>query len=166
MPSRAPRASRRAVLVGGGLTGGTVIAATMAGCGSARRAEDAAVGAVDATAPAVGADSDLVDTVGRQLTTALALALATGASLPRLRPLARRLTALHRAHLEELGQPDDADGGKVQGSVETARARLLRSEEALQGRLVRAALDAESGALAQVFAAMAAAVAQERAVAS
>ena len=50
--------------------------------------------------------------------------------------------------------------------METARARLLRSEEKLQGRLVRAALEAESGALAQVFASMAAAVAQERTVAS
>ena len=38
------------------------------------------------------------------------------------------------------------------------------AEEKLQGQLVRAALEAESGALAQVFAAMAAAVAQERAV--
>ena len=138
----------------------------MSACGSARSDEDAPAGAVDPTEPAVDADSDLVESIGKQLTKALSLALATGTSVPGLRPLARRLTSLHRAHLDELSQPDQADGGKVAGSVETARARLLRSEEQLQGRLVRAALDAESGALAQVLASMAAAVAQERAVAS
>jgi hypothetical protein len=43
-----------------------------------------------------------------------------------------------------------------------ARSRLLAREERLQQRLVRAAVEAESGALAQVFASMAAAVAQQR----
>ena len=136
------------------------------GCGStgadgtARAADD------DPTAPAVDADSDLVEKVGGQITSALSLAVATGASVPQLRPLARRLSALHRAHLSELSQPDDVEDGEVKGSAETARARLLRAEEKLQQRLVRAAVEAESGALAQLFASMAAAIAQERAVAA
>ncbi len=138
----------------------------MAGCGSARSDENERAGAVDPTEPAVDADSDLVESVSKQLASALSLALATATSVPALRPLARRLASLHRSHLDELSEPDEADGGKVTGSVETARARLLRSEEKLQHQLVESALSAESGALAQVFASMAAAVAQERAVAS
>ena len=105
-----------------------------------------------------------MEKVGDQLRSALALALATGASVPQLRPLARRFAGLHRAHLRELSRSDDVEDGQVGGSVDAARARLLRSEERLQQRLVRAALAAESGALAQVFASMAAAVAQRRAV--
>ena len=73
---------------------------------------------------------------------------------------------MHRSHLGELSRPDDVEDGKVKGSVATARERLLRAEEKLQQQLVRAAVEAESGALAQVFASMAAAIAQERAVAA
>ena len=167
MPSRAPRASRRAVLVGGGVAGGAALATTLSGCGSADSDAGDSAGAADPTAPAVGADSDLVDRVAEHLGETLTLALSTGASFPALRPLTRRLVALHRAHLDELGRPGDGiSGGKVGGGAETARARLLRSEEKLQARLARAALEAESGALAQVLASMAAAVAQERLVAS
>jgi hypothetical protein len=157
-----PRASRRTVLTGGTVAGAAFLA--VAGCGVTQDGTSGAV-ADDPTAPAVDADSDLVQTVGGQLAATLALARATASSVPQLRPLARRLAALHRAHLGELSQPDDGKDGKVPGSAETARARLLRSEEKLQQHLVRAALAAESGALAQVFASMAAAVAQERAVA-
>ncbi len=161
---RPARASRRALLTGGAVAGATLLA--VSGCGStpsegaARAADD------DPTAPAVDADSDLVETVGGQVTKALALAVATGASVPQLRPLTRRLSELHRAHLGELSRPDDVEDGKVQGTTATARERLLRAEEKLQQQLVRAAVDAESGALAQVFASMAAAIAQERAVAA
>ncbi|MDZ5620772.1 hypothetical protein [Nocardioides bizhenqiangii] len=164
MSSPVPRTSRRAVLTGGTLVGVTL---ATAGCGATRAQDRAAATADDPTAPAVDTDSDLVESVGGRLATALALAAATGRSAPQLRPLARRLSTLHRAHLRELSQPDDVeDGGRVAGSTATARARLLRSEEKLQQQLVGAALAAESGALAQVFASMAAAVAQERAVAS
>ncbi|PWN03486.1 hypothetical protein DJ010_05035 [Nocardioides silvaticus] len=167
MPSRAPRASRRAVLVSGGLAGAAAIATTLSGCGSADPGAADSAGAADPTAPAVGADSDLADRVAEHLGETLTLALSTGASFPALRPLTRRLVALHRAHLDEIGRPgDDISGGRVDGGAETARARLLRAEDKLQGRLVRAALEAESGALAQVLASMAAAVAQQRLVAS
>lgn len=141
-----------------------MVTATAAGCGLVR-SDETATGTVDPSEPAVDADSDLVATVGQQLATALALAVATGSSVPQLRSLTRRLASLHRSHLDQLGQPDDVDAGRVTGIAATARARLLRAEETLQRQLVRAALDAESGALAQVLASMAAAVAQQRAVA-
>lgn len=155
-PTPATRASRRAVLGGGTAAGAALLATTSAGCGAEPSADGPA-------GPPVDSDSDLVGAISAQITEAATLALATGTAVPALRPLSRRFSALHTAHLRELGQDDDAPGGKVGGSPATAKARLLRSEERLQQRLVKAALDAESGALAQVFASMAAAIAQERA---
>lgn len=164
MPSPAP--SRRAVLTGSTAIGAVLLATTVAGCGLGSDDDATSAASVDPTSPAVDADSDLVERVGRQLASALSLAVATGASVPALRSLARGFDSLHRAHLRELSQPDDARDGKVGGGEAAARARLLRSEEKLERQLVQAALAAESGALAQVFASMAAAVAQRRAVAS
>ncbi len=165
MFSPAPRASRRAVLSGGTAAAAALVAAS--GCGFDQAADDAVAGAGDdPTAAAVDADSDLVETVGDHLRSALSLAVATAAADQRLRRLTGRLATVHRAHLRELGQPDDIEDRKVLGTAETARARLLNAEETLQRHLVTGALAAESGALAQVFASMAAAVAQERAVAS
>lgn len=163
MPSPVPRASRRAVL-GGGAVAGAVVLAVATGCGTDDGRRTGAV-SVEPSAPAVDADSDLVERVVDQITSVLALAKASGAAFPGLRPLTGPLVALHRAHLDELGR--SADGGRehMRGTADTARERLLRSETELQGRLVEAALAAGSGALAQVFASMAAAVAQRRAVA-
>jgi hypothetical protein len=139
--------------------------AFLAGCGPAADREDATgAAAVDPTEPAVDADSDLVEAVGGQIAHALALVVATGSAVPALRPHTRRLAALHRSHLGELSRPRGAGHGKVKGGHETAQAQLLGSEQKLQRQLVQAALDAESGALAQVLASMAAAVAQELAV--
>jgi hypothetical protein len=164
VPSPAPRASRRAVL-GSGAVAGVGLLAVVTGCGTddSRRTGPTSV---EPSAPAVDADSDLVTRVVAQVTSALALAKATGAAFPALRPLTGPFVALHRAHLDELGK--SADGGKrhVGGAADTGRERLLRAETELQGRLVDAALAAESGALAQVFASMAAALAQRRAVAA
>lgn len=165
MPSPAPRASRRAVLAGSTAAGAALLVATTSGCGVSTT-DQAGASVADTTAPAVDADSDLVETVARQLESALTLAAATGRSLPALKPFARPLVSLHRSHLGELGRTDAAGGGKVTGTAETARARLLRSEQKLQRQLVDAALVAESGALAQVFASMAAAIAQQLAVSS
>jgi hypothetical protein len=141
-------------------------AGLVSACGAVRSDEGAGADDTDPTVPAVDADSDLVETVGDQITEALALSVATASSVRALRLLGQRLSALHRAHLRELNRPEDVEKGRVGGTAETARARLLRSEERLQQELVRAAVAAESGALAQVFASMAAAVAQERTVAS
>lgn len=164
MSSPVPRASRRSVLTGTGAAVGVLLVGATAGCGLRQADESAGAAAVDPTEPAVDADSDLVETIGAQIAAALALAAATGAAFNQLRSLTRPLVAVHRFHLGELGLPDKDRHGTLKGSAATARARLLRSEEQLQQRLVRAALDAESGALAQVFASMAAAIAQQRAV--
>lgn len=155
-------------MVVGGLAGGTTLAATATGCGTVEGDPGRSAGPdpVDPTAPAVDADSDLVDTVAGRVADTLSLTLATAKTFPALRPLARRLSDLHRAHLAELGRADDVPAGRVTGAAETARARLLRSERKLQERLVAAALAAESGALAQVLASMAAAIAQQREVAA
>lgn len=161
-PTQPPPTSRRLVLTGSAVLGAAVLAV---GCGVAESDNPPAAAPDDKTVPAVDTDSELVESVGGSLADTLALALATGTSVPQLRPLARRFAALHRAHLGELGQSADADGQKVAGTAETARARLLRAEEKLQAHLVRTALEAESGALAQVFASMAAALAQERVLA-
>ena len=158
MPSPAPRASRRAVL-GGGALAATASAALLTGCGTRD-----SNGAVRSGAPAVDDDSDLVAEVVGDITAVLTLASATGTAFAGLRPLTRPLVALHRAHLDELGESTDGGKRHVGGTADTARERLARAETKLQGRLVEAALAAESGALAQVFAAMAAAIAQRQAV--
>lgn len=164
MPSPAPRASRRAVL-GGGAAAGAGILAVATGCG-AHDSGRAGATAAEPSAPAVDADSDLVTRVVDEIVSVQALAKATGTAFPGLRSLTGPLVALHRAHLDELGRSADSGNGHVHGTADTARERLLRSETQLQGRLVDAALAAQSGALAQVFAAMAAALAQRQAVAA
>ncbi|WP_183095975.1 hypothetical protein [Nocardioides stalactiti] len=157
MSSPAPRASRRAVLAGGAAAA-TVL---LAGCG-----DETGSGNVATDSPVRATDSDLVDRVGRQVAQALALATATGTAFPVLRPLTRRLSTLHEQHLDELSKPADGRHGKVRGDAATARVALLQAEDQLQARMVEAALAAESGALAQVFAAMAAALAQQQVVAA
>lgn len=138
----------------------------LSGCGE-HDSRTASAAAADTTAPAVDTDSDLVADVVRGIEGALRTATATGAAFPALRASARAFVAVHRAHLVELGEHGkDRPGGKATGSAADAKAHLLAVEEKLQGRLVAAALAAESGALAQVFAAMAAAVAQQRTVAA
>lgn len=80
----------------------------------------------------------------------------------RLRPLER----LHAAHARELGALVPVTGrvARPGDSDEQTLSRVDTAEARLQKRLVRAAVAAESGAVAQVLAAMAAAVAQARAV--
>lgn len=121
-------------------------------------------GAVTPTAPAVDADSDLVATVLEAVTATGALATAVGTTVPALASAATRLARLHEAHAVELGGADQADAPAVPAGRAAALRRLEQAETRLQERLVTAAGEAESGALAQVLASMAAAVAQQRAV--
>ncbi len=148
------------MLVGGALGG----AVALTGCGWLD--DDAATppGTVEPTAPAVDADSDLVDEVGRRIAEAGALADRVARDHRPLRATARPFAGLHEGHLAELEWKGDVDGAVATDDRQQARARLLESEERLQAQLVRASLDAESVALAQVLASMAAAVAQQRAV--
>ncbi|QSR25982.1 hypothetical protein CFH99_10135 [Nocardioides aromaticivorans] len=121
-------------------------------------------GAVSPTAPAVDADSDLVASVLDAVTATGALATAVGTTVPALAGVATRLARLHDAHATELGGAEQADAPAVPAGRAAALRRLAQAETRLQDRLVRAAGQAESGALAQVLASMAAAVAQQRAV--
>jgi len=121
-------------------------------------------GAVTPTAPAVDADSDLVATVLEAVTATGALATAVGTTVPALAGVATRLARLHEVHATELGGAEAADAPAVPASRAAALRRLVQAETRLQDRLVTAAGEAESGALAQVLASMAAAVAQQRAV--
>lgn len=156
MLSRSPLA-RRGLLLGG--VG--AVAALAAGCGT----KDAGAGAAnEPTSPAVGADSDLVERVVGEIRTALGTASATARRHRALRGLARPFAALHRTHLDRLEADAEAEGSAPADEA-SARAALLRAEERLQRGLVGAAVEAQSGALAQVFAAMAAGVAQQREVA-
>lgn len=152
MSRPAARASRRSLL--SGAVAGVALLAT--GCGTQ-----------DSHLPALDADSDLVDDVVGRIEAAQRVAAAARDAFPSLRDLGGDLTALHTAHLKELGRPGRVRAtSPVGGTAATARDRLLQVETKLQARLVDAALAAESGALAQTFAAMAAAIAQRRAVAA
>lgn len=116
-------------------------------------------GAVTPTAPPVDADTDLVQETGQRIADTAALVSAAGAAAPALRARARRLDALHRTHLEVLeweGTAHSPDPVRRQ----QAAATLRRAEQRLQRHLVDASLAAGSGGLAQLFAAMAAGVAQ------
>ncbi len=124
-------------------------------------------------------DVDLVAAVVTQIRTALDLAVA--ARMP-------AVAALHRQHLATLDAsppsgtpspssspsetPSSSPSGSPSGSPSPtppprpSRATVLRAEQRLVGSLTDAAVRAESGQLARVLAAMAAAVGQRAAVAS
>lgn len=152
--------SRRSVLVGGALGG----AVALTGCGWLDDEAATPPGTVEPTVAAVDADSDVVEEVGRRIAEAGALADRVARDHRPLRATARPFADLHDGHLAELDWEGDVEGPAATDDREQARARLLESEERLQAKLVRASVDAESGALAQVLASMAAAVAQQRAV--
>ncbi|MCX6400080.1 MAG: hypothetical protein NTX33_09140 [Propionibacteriales bacterium] len=164
MPDRVSHLSRRAFVVAG--VGGTAL--TLTGCDALDsllgEEEPAAPGAVSPTAPAADADSALVDEVATAIAEAGALATATGTTIPGLARIGLRLAKIHEAHAAELGRTTPADPPVVTGGKATALRRLWRRETALQDQLVSAAQAAESGALAQVFASMAAGLAQQQAV--
>lgn len=166
MPVTPTSISRRA-LVTGGLAG---TATVLAGCDAVDgllpdEGTPGVSGAVTPTAPAVDADSGLVDEVVAALDEALALAVATGTAVPALAATGARFDRLHRAHLAELGGSGRAAAPQVSRTRSVATRALLRSEARLQSDLLDAAGRAQSGALAQALASMAAAVAQQRAVA-
>lgn len=164
MPNRVSRLSRRTFLGAG--AGGTAV--LLSGCDALDsvlgESDPVPPGAVSPTAPAVDADSALVEEVATAIASAGALASATGTTIPALARVGARLARIHEAHAGELGRTTAADQPVVDGGRTAALRRLWRSEDALQLRLVAAAQDAESGALAQVFASMAAALAQQQAV--
>ncbi len=162
MHPRPARLTRRTA--GGGALGATALG--LSGCDVLDDVlggdDDPGVsGAVTPTAPAIDDDSRLVGDIAAALAAASALATVVGTTAPALARSASRLSRMHEAHLVDLGGADpapapDFSGGKARG------LRVLRASETdLQQRLVEGAERAGSGALAQVLASMAAAVAQQ-----
>lgn len=98
------------------------------------------------TTPEPDADQELVDRTVASITAVWRL---TGD-----RP---SLAAVHLAHVEALG--GEIDVTPVRRAVDADALR--RREDALQRELVRAAMTAESGALARLLASMSAAVSQQ-----
>jgi hypothetical protein len=123
----------------------TAIALAAAGLVALAGCDD---GEKSASAPTSTPDPDvaLVDRVLVELANAERLAEAAGLT---------ELSAMHRAHIEVLGGPEPTPAA-ARMSVPVAR----RKEQHLQRHLAAAAQEAESGALARVFASMSAAVAQ------
>ncbi|MCR1781740.1 hypothetical protein KVF89_04260 [Nocardioides carbamazepini] len=168
MPDSPPSVSRRLVLAGG--IGSAAL--VLAGCDLIDDVlgddDDPGVsGAVTPTAPAADADSTLVEGVVEAISATGALATATAAAAattPGLGRAGARLARIHDAHAAELGGSVAADAPEVPGDAQQAWAALLAAEAELQHRLVEAAQQAHSGALAQVLAAMAASLAQQQAV--
>ena len=159
--------SRRGLLVGG-LGGLAVLATGCDGVDDVLGGDETpgTTGAVTPTAPSADADSALVQETAPAIAATGALAAAVSAAVPALTRAGRRLSRLHDAHARELGWSGTAQQPSVTGGRAAVLRRLLNAEERLQEQLAAAALEAESGALAQVLASMAAAVAQQRAVLS
>lgn len=164
MPESPSHLTRRALVAGA--LGGLALAA--AGCEAVDEVfgseDDPGVsGSVTPTAPAADADSALVETTVAAITAAAAVASGT-ARVRGMGGIGGRLARLHVAHAELLGWSGSVDPVRVASSRRSALHRLLGSEEGLQALLLQNARSAESGSLAQTFASMAAAVAQQRAV--
>ena len=98
--------------------------------------------------PEADPDAELVDAVLVDL--GIAEELATSAGLP-------DLAAMHRAHIDALEGDPPLDPTTRRRS---ARAAVPGTEQRLQRRLAAAAVAAESGPLARLFASMSAAVSQ------
>lgn len=154
-PAIDPLTSRRTAL-SGALAG--LVAVT--GCDAEPGSEDPAPD--QTTAPAVDADAGLVEQVVESiLSTGAIVDLARGSSAE-LRRRLRPLVDLHAAHLEALDPFDGTYETLTDGRPDLQQVR--RAEALLQRHLVGASVRADSGALAKLFASMAAAVAQHLAV--
>ena len=106
-------------------------------------------------------DSDLVDRMGRAIADTAAVVTAVRRSAPALRTHTADLKRLHAEHLEELGWSGTRPKAE-RVSAASARSHLATAEKELQATLIDGCIAANSGALAQLLAAMAAAVAQRQ----
>jgi hypothetical protein len=114
------------------------------------------------TAPAVDGDAALVDGMAERIVETRAIVAEARRLHDDLRRPLRPLVDLHAAHLEAL---DPVDGTfETLTSSPQGLKQVRRAEASLQRHLVGASVRAESGALAKLFASMAAAVAQHLAV--
>ena len=143
---------------------GTALAVTMGGaaltgCDLDPRDSDEPEQSPDQQPP-VDADQTLVEDVARGLQLAIAQVTALRQRDRSLRRPAGDLLALHEAHLRALDvEPDPKT--RLETSPGKDAGKALRSFEIkLQRALAQAAIRAESGALAKLFASMSAAVSQ------
>lgn len=134
----------------------------MAGCDS--DADPARPRADETSTPPADADTQLVERVQRQVLDAVAVVAGARQGQRDLRRRLRPLEDLHGAHLEALGYEGRAAAGSVAERGADPLDLVRRAETELQRQLTNAAVRASSGALAKLFASMAAAVAQQRAV--
>jgi len=113
------------------------------------------------TAGASPGDRALVQSVAVRIASLHAAATAAAKRDKAHRSWLLDLASLHQQHLHRLGATD----ARPQRSGRGTTARVVAGEQQLKSFLLGAADGAESGALAQVLASMAAAVAQRLAVA-
>jgi len=162
-----PLVRRRTAL--GGAVGGLAVVVLATGCDPGEDLappEDDPTGSTGSTAtaspqaPEQTPDEALVDDVAAALGSALGV-LASARHYRPLRPTLAPLVRAHRQHLAVLETSvDGSASAPVMASPEAALRGVRRSERDLQAELVRAAEQAESGALARLLASMSASVTQ------
>jgi hypothetical protein len=104
-------------------------------------------------------DTLLVDRVATAIIGA-AVAVEWARRLPRLRRALAPLQKAHLAHLAALEKELEAPPPQTPASYAVALREVRSTEQALQGTLVSAAVEARSGALARLLASMSASVSQ------
>lgn len=145
--------SRRSVVLTG--AGGLLLAGCDLDLGSDG---EAAPGSASTTSPPTSADQRLVDQVGAQINTASA-ALAVRITDAGLTRKVADLRTVHARHLELLEITGTGPGAGT-AQVRRPAAHVRQVETRLQRQLVDAAVAAESGTLAKLFASMSAALSQ------
>lgn len=110
-------------------------------------------------------DTVLVDDVLLELDALVTLLVTARREHPELREPLRPLLALHREHAAALGGRDPRLSVRARrtarGTPDVVLGQISERERRAQRRLVDAAMAARSGAVAQLFASMSAAVAQQ-----
>lgn len=162
-PTTSAVASRRTAL-GGALAGLVALSACDTDTSSSGGpAIGASTGATVRTGTTDDPDAALVDQVASRILGTLGTVLDVRSASRRLRPTLTPLVRLHEAHLSELdaGRQKPQTGSPT-GGTDIAGVRAAESQ--LQRQLTDASVGAESGALAEALASMAAAVAQHLAV--
>lgn len=152
--TRAPlQTDRRAALRS--LAWVALVAPLAAACDATDTTQGRSTG-VRPTAGAAAADAALVTAVAGRIATLQAAATVVAKHSPSRRAWALDLASLHHQHLRKLG----ATSTRTTGVSARTPAALAAAEGDLRQALVSASGRAESGALAQVLASMAAAIQQ------
>lgn len=160
MTAASLRTTRRSALAG------TLAVLTMTGCDAVTPAPLADSGpgnnrSEPTTDTPADPDEALVDEVRADLAGASALVTSALGARPRLRSELAPFGALHARHLRALDGDRPRGRTPVPGDAAAVRTGVRAREVRLQASLASAALAAQSGPLAALFASMSAAVAQQ-----